>query len=180
MQLPDNVVVHEPKVRWQGLWPLTVESSDQEKCSSTQRLWHRMLRWRVYPSLLYECYLSLHFNLTILCVSVGCNDFLADWGIFSLSLQLSLASLDLELDVWVSHKKRPSMCENPWGRSTSHDATTGVRCGDQVQNGVLWPWTVAVPWCWHLYLPSFLRNFVGACINNGPKRGSASCFSSGN
>lgn len=59
MQLPDNVVVHEPKVRSQGLWPLTVESSDQEKCSSTQRLWHRMLRWRVYPSLLYEC--TIHF-----------------------------------------------------------------------------------------------------------------------
>ena len=58
-------------------------------------------------------YISLHFNLTILCVSVGCNDFLADWGIFSLSLQLSLASLDLELDVWVSHKNALQFVQTP-------------------------------------------------------------------
>lgn len=77
-------------------------------------------------------YLSLHFNLTILCVSVGCNDFLADWGIFSLSLQLSLASLDLELDVWVSHKNAlqfvKTLEEEAPPMMPPQESGAGIRC----------------------------------------------------
>ena len=36
MQLPDNVVVHEPKVHAQGLWPLTVTVSHQIKRNVNQ------------------------------------------------------------------------------------------------------------------------------------------------